>query len=102
MKKIITTLTAMTFALGLAAAAPAQVTQTPGKPAVQGTQAAPTQVASPEAAKPGDKTTEAVKPGEQPKAGKEAKKAAKKAKTEKGQAEKKAGAQVVTPQVEKK
>ena len=41
MKKIITTLTAVTFALGLAAAAQAQVAKTPEKPAVQSTQDSP-------------------------------------------------------------
>ena len=61
MKKIITTLTAVTFALGLAAAAQAQVAKTPEKPAVQSTQAVQPQVA-PKAADPVAK--EAVKPGE--------------------------------------
>ena len=37
MKKIITTLTAVAFALGLAVAAQAQVAKTPEKPAVQST-----------------------------------------------------------------
>jgi hypothetical protein len=60
MKKIITTLTAVTFALGLAAAAQAQVGKTPEKPAVQ-TQTVQPQVA-PKAADPVAK--EAVKPGE--------------------------------------
>ena len=45
MKKIIMTLTAVTFALGLAAAAQAQVAKTPEKPAVQSTQAVQPQVA---------------------------------------------------------
>ena len=54
MKKIITTLTAVTFALGLAAAAQAQVAKTPEKPAVQSTQAVQPQVAPKEAAKTGD------------------------------------------------
>jgi hypothetical protein len=88
MKKIITTLTAVTFALGLAAAAQAQVAKTPEKPVVQGTQAVQTQVAPKETAKPGepvaketvkpgDKTKEAVKSGDKGTAKKEAKKAAK-------------------------
>ena len=82
MKKIITTLTAVTFALGLAAAAQAQVAKTPEKPAVQSTQTVQPQVtpkaADPvaketvkpgdpvakEAVKPGDKTTEAVPTGD--------------------------------------
>ena len=54
MKKIITTLTAVTFALGLAAAAQAQVAKTPEKPAVQSTQEVQPQVAPKEAAKPGE------------------------------------------------
>ena len=71
MKKIITTLTAVTFALGLAAAAQAQVAKTPEKPAVQSTQTVQPQVAPKEAAKPvttetvttDDKTKEAVPTG---------------------------------------
>ena len=51
MKKIITTLTAVTFALGLAAAAQAQMAKTPEKPAVQSTQTVQPQVAPKEAAK---------------------------------------------------
>ena len=51
MKKIITTLTAVTFALGLAAAAQAQMAKTPEKPAVQNTQTVQPQVAPKEAAK---------------------------------------------------
>jgi hypothetical protein len=112
MKKIITTLTAVTFALGLAGAAQAQVAKTPEKPAVQSTQEVKPPVAPKEAAKPGepvakeavttgDKTKEAVKNGDKGK--QEAKKVAKKeAKKEvqpvapKGQAEKKAGAPVAT------
>ena len=108
MKKIITTLTAVTFALGLAAAAQAQVAKTPEKPAVQSTQttvqpqAAPKEAAKPvaqETVKPGDKTKEAVTTGEkspkvtksvdQGKVKKDAKKVASKDKIEK-----KAGAPV--------
>jgi len=107
MKKIITTLTAVTFALGLAAAAQAQVAKTPEKPAVQSTQAVQPQAAPKEAAKPvaqetvkpGDKTKEAVTTGDkspkvtksvdQGKVKKDAKKVASKDKIEK-----KAGAPV--------
>ena len=74
MKKIITTLTAVTFALGLAAAAQAQVAKTPEKPAVQSTQAVQPQVApkagepvAKENVKPGDKTKEAVPTGDKTK-----------------------------------
>jgi hypothetical protein len=73
MKKIITTLTAVTFALGLAAAAQAQVGKTPEKPAVQ-TQTVQPQVApkvadpvAKETVKPGDKTKEAVPTGDKTK-----------------------------------
>jgi uncharacterized low-complexity protein len=62
MKKIITTLTAVTFALGLAAAAQAQVAKTPEKPAVQSTQAVQPQVAPKEDAK--TVTTETVTTGD--------------------------------------
>ncbi len=67
MKKIVTTLTAVTFALGLAAAAQAQVAKTPEKPAVQSTQEVAPQVAPKEATKPGEVTKEAVKPGDKTK-----------------------------------
>jgi hypothetical protein len=103
MKKIITTLTAITFALGVAAAAQAQVVKTPEKPAVQSTQAAQPQAATQEAAKPvtpetvkpGDKTKEVLKPGDQEKAKKTAKKEAKKAE-KKGAAAQKPGAHLET------
>ena len=62
MKKIITTLTAVTFALGLAAAAQAQMAKTPEKPAVQSTQAVQPQVAPKEDAK--TVTTETVTTGD--------------------------------------
>jgi hypothetical protein len=102
MKKIITTLTAVTFALGLAAAAQAQVAKTPEKPAVQSTQEVQTQVAPKEAAKPGepvakepvkigDKTKEATKSEDKGKVTKEAKKVLKPAEP-KGKTEVKAGA----------
>ena len=72
MKKIITTLTAVTFALGLAAAAQAQMAKTPEKPAVQSTQTTIQPQAAPkpgdpvakETVKPGDKTKEAVTTGD--------------------------------------
>lgn len=102
MKKIITTLTAVTFALGLAAAAQAQVAKTPEKPAVQSTQTVQPQVAPKETAKPvepvvketvkpGDKTKEAAQTGAKDKTKQEVKKATKQAKP-KGSIEKKAGA----------
>ena len=94
MKKIITTLTAVTFALGLAAAAQAQMAKTPEKPAVQSTQAAQPQVApkpgdpvAKETVKPGDKTKEAAQSGDKGKAMEDPKKVA-----PKGMIEKKAGA----------
>ena len=104
MKKIITTLTAVTFALGLAAAAQAQVAKTPEKPAVQSTQTVQPQVApkpgdpvAKETVKPGDQTKEAVttgdktqkvtQSGDKGKVKKDAKKVA-----PKGKIEKKAGA----------
>ena len=106
MKKIITTLTAVTFALGLAAAAQAQVAKTPEKPAVQSTQAVQPQVAPKSVAKPGepvvketvttgDKAKEAAKTGDQGNVKKEAKKEAKQA-AKKGNIEKKAGANLET------
>jgi hypothetical protein len=74
MKKIVTTLTAVTFALGLAAAAQAQMVKTPEKPAVQSTQAVQPQVTpkpgdpvAKETVKPGDKTKEAVTTGDKTK-----------------------------------
>ena len=68
MKRIITTLTAVTFALGLAAVAQAQVAKTPEKPVVQSTQAVQPQVAPKDAAKPGEPVVkETVKPGDKTK-----------------------------------
>jgi len=104
MKKIITTLTAVTFALGLAAAAQAQVAKTPEKPAVQSTQEVQPQVPPKEAAKPGapvaketvtpgDKTKEVAKTADKDKVTKEAKKAGGKDKIDK-----KAGAPAEKPQ----
>jgi hypothetical protein len=112
MKKIITTVTAVTFALGLAGAAQAQMVKTPEKPAVQSTQEVKPQVAPKDAVKPGepvakesvttgDKTKEAAQSGDKGKqdvkkaAKKEAKKGAQqelKPVAPKGQVEKKAGA----------
>jgi hypothetical protein len=96
MKKIITTLTAVTFALGLAAAAQAQMAKTPEKPAVQTTQAVQPQVApkpgdpvAKETVKPGDKTKEAAQSGDKGKTKEDAKKVA-----PKGMTEKKAGAPI--------
>ena len=91
MKKVINTLTAVTFALGLAAAAQAQVAKTPEKPVVQSTQEVQTQVAPKETAKPGDKTKEAAKTGDIDKTKQEAKQVTKKAEA-KCPPEKKAGA----------
>ena len=99
MKKIITTLTAVTFALGLAAAAQAQVAKTPEKPAVQSTQAVQPQVAPKEDAKTvttetvstGDKTQTVTQSGDKGKTKQEAKKVTKKAEP-KCTIEKKAGA----------
>jgi uncharacterized protein YxeA len=104
MKKIITTLTAVTFALGLAAAAQAQMAKTPEKPVVQNTQevqapvtpkeaAKPAQPVAKETVKPGDKTKAAAKTGDKGKTKLEAKKVAKKAEP-KCPVEKKAGAEL--------
>jgi hypothetical protein len=106
MKKIITTLTAVTFALGLAAAAQAQVAKTPEKPAVKSTQEVQTQVTPKEVAKPGepvakeavktgDKTKEAAKSEVKGKDAKEAKKVATPAEP-KGKIEKKTGPPLAT------
>jgi hypothetical protein len=105
MKKIITTLTAVTFALGLAAAGYAQTVTTPEKPGVKTeAPAVPSQTVKPgepavkevtkggEPAKPG--AQEAVKPGEKSK--KEMKKKAKK-EAKKGKLEKKAATPVEQP-----
>lgn len=104
MKKVVTTITAAIFALGLVSAGLAQTTQTPAKPEVKKeSTAVQTPAAKPEVTKPGEKAgaTEAVKPGEAKKettkeAKKVAKQAAKKDKTEK------CGAPVEKSQPEKK
>jgi hypothetical protein len=105
MKKVVITITAAIFALGLTSVGLAQTTQTPPKPEVkQESTAVQTPAAKPEVTKPGEKAgaKEAVKPGEAKKettkeAKKEAKKVAKKSKTEK-----KSGAPVEKSQPEKK
>ena len=114
MKKVVTTITAAIFALGLVSAGLAQTTQTPAKPEVKKessavtTPAAPKEAGKPEVTKPGAVKTEAAKPGEKPAAKevgkpltkKEKKEAKKQAKKEK--AAKKAGAPVEKSQPEKK
>jgi hypothetical protein len=101
MKKVVITITAAIFALGLTSAGLAQTTQTPAKPEVKKeSTAVQTPAAKPEVTKPGEKAgaKEAVKPGEAKKeTTKEAKKEAKKAKTEK-----KSSAPVEKSQPEKK
>ncbi len=114
MKKVVTTITAAIFALGLASAGLAQTTQTPAKPEVkkEGT-AVQAPVSKPEAAKPGEVKSEAVKPGEKPAAKevakpgdikKETKEVVKKEKKDakKEKTEKKVGAPVDKSQPEKK
>lgn len=112
MKKVVTTITAAIFALGLVSAGLAQTAQTPVKPEVKKeSTAVQTPAAKPEATKPEAAKAEVTKP-EAAKAGeksavkaagkpcgtkKEAKKVAKK-----GTAEKKAGAPVEKSQPEKK
>jgi uncharacterized low-complexity protein len=97
MKKVIITLTALTFALGLAAAAQAQTVKIPEKPEVKAEQTTPTSVAP---QKQETKTGEKVKPvsKEEVKAG-EKKVAKKPGKKEKNCKEENKS---VTPQVEKK
>ncbi len=102
MKKVVTTITAAIFALGLVSAGLAQTTQTPAKPEVKKestavqTPAAKPEAAKPEAAKAGEKSAvkEAVKPGETKKV---TKKVAKK-----GTDEKKSGDPVAKSQPEQK
>lgn len=107
MKKVVTTITAAIFALGLVSAGLAQTAQTPEKPAVKTETSAPAavkpEVAKPEAAKTGEKpaTKEAVKPGDTKKETKDvAKKDKKDAK--KGKDEKKSEHPVEKSQPEKK
>jgi hypothetical protein len=91
MKRVVPTLTAAIFALGLVSAGLAQTSQTPEKPKVKTETSAPAVVKS-EVAKPGEKTgaETTVKPGVK----KATKKAAKKEKkcAKKGKNEKKSGA----------
>ncbi|MFI5330216.1 MAG: hypothetical protein ACHQ2F_04160 [Desulfobaccales bacterium] len=104
MKKVVTTISAAIFVLGLTSAGLAQTAQTPAKPEVkQESTAVQTPAAKPEVTKPGEKAgaKEMVKPGEAKKettkeAKKVAKQAAKKDKTEK------CGAPVEKSQPEKK
>ena len=100
MKKVVTTITAAIFALGLVSAGLAQTAQTPEKPAVKTETSAPTAVVKPEVAKP-EAAKEAVKPVDTKKETKAAKKEAKKA-AKKSKDEKKAGAPVEKSQPEKK
>jgi len=88
MKKVVVTITAVVFALGLAGAGLAQTAQTTEKPAVKTeAPAAPATVAPKEAAKPGEKagagTKGEVKAAEKGKTKKETKKEAKKGKDDK-------------------
>ena len=106
MKKVVTTITAAIFALGLASAALAQTTQTPAKPEVKKestavqTPAAKPETAKPEATKP-ETGKEAIKPGETKKEVKGAKKEVKKD-AKQGKEEKKSTAPMEKPQPEKK
>jgi hypothetical protein len=114
MKKVVTTITAAIFALGLVSAGLAQTTQTPAKPEVKkeagavATPAAPKEAGKPEVAKPGAVKTEAAKPGEKPAAKEKGKPLTKKEKKEakkqakKDKAAKKSGAPVEKSQPEKK
>jgi hypothetical protein len=72
LKQIITTLTAVTFALGLAAAAQAQVAKTPEKPVVKSSPRDPSQTVSKEAAQSSDKSATPEKPEKKGKAKKSA------------------------------
>ena len=121
MKKVVTTISAAIFALGLTSAGLAQTTQTPAKPEVKKesttvqTPAAKPEAAKPEAAKPEaakpeaakpeatkpEAGKEAVKPGETKKGTKEAKKEVKK-EAKKGKEEKKSTVPMEKPQPEKK
>ena len=102
MKKVVTTITAAIFALGLVSAGLAQTAQTPEKPAVKTETSAPA-VVKPEAAKP-EAAKEAVKPGDTKKETKDIVKKDKKDKKDakKGKDDKKAGAPVEKSQPEKK
>jgi len=103
MKKVVTTITAAMFALGLTSAALAQTTQTPAKPEVKKestavqTPSAKPEVTKPEATKPGEKAgaKEAAKPGE-------TKKETTKKDVKKGKTEKKTGTTMEKSHLEKK
>jgi uncharacterized low-complexity protein len=108
MKKIISTLTALTFALGLSVAAQAQAVKTPEVPAAKDTKVTQAQVApktaepaGKEVGKAGETAKEAVKPGEQEKVKTMTKKDLKseaKKELKKVKSEQKPGAPVATPQ----
>ncbi len=106
MKKVVTTISAAIFALGLTSAGLAQTTQTPAKPEVKKeattvqTPAAKPETAKPEVSKPAT-GKEAVKPGEAKKETTQAAKKAAKKEAKKGKTEKKAGAPVEKSQPEK-
>ncbi|MCL4501978.1 MAG: hypothetical protein M1438_08985 [Deltaproteobacteria bacterium] len=108
MKKVVTTITAAIFALGLTSAALAQTTQTPAKPEVKKeSTVVQTPSAKPEATKPEAAKPEAAKPGE--KAGakeavksSETKKEPTKKDVKKGKTEKKTGAPMEKSHMEKK
>jgi hypothetical protein len=96
MKKVVTTITAAIFALGLASAGLAQTTQTPAKPEVKKeattvtTPATPKEAGKPEVVKPGAVKSETAKEADKPvKTKKELKKEAKEAKKEAKKAAKK-------------
>jgi hypothetical protein len=109
MKKVVITISAAIFALGLTTAGLAQTAQTPAKPEVKQesttvqTPAAKPEAAKPEVTKPVEKAgaKEAIKPGEAKKeTTKEAKKVAKQ-EAKKAKTEKKSGAPVEKSQPEK-
>jgi outer membrane biosynthesis protein TonB len=98
-RKIMIMLTTMAFALTLAAAAPAQVAETPRQPKVKNPQAAPEAAAQPaakETVKPGKKTPQAEKPGHRTKHQTRAQKGAHKT-TKKGKGKKSPGAHMIVP-----
>ena len=84
MKKVVTTITAAIFALGLVSAGLAQTTQTPAKPEVKKessavtTPAAPKEAGKPEVTKPGAVKKPAAKEAGKPLTKKQARKQAKK------------------------
>jgi hypothetical protein len=103
MKKLITTLAAVTFMAALGTAAPAQTVKTPEKPGVKTEAPAPSaQVAPKQAAKPGEKATSTKKlvTGKREKSKQEMKQTKKVVK--KGQAESKSATFKEKPKPEKK